>query len=103
MNRWALGTFVSKDCRGPAENKSYLWNYDLYTPYVMVLMRATPLRGQVRGGWTLEIKTFLGPVKWHRTIRRVPFGAQKIRDFRVFPYGPDSNSRPALSWVRQAR
>jgi len=27
----------------------------------MFLMRADPLRGQVRGGWALEIKTFLGP------------------------------------------
>ncbi len=39
----------------------------IYTAsYVMFLMRADPLRGQVRGGWALEIKTFLGPVKWHR-------------------------------------
>jgi hypothetical protein len=35
-----------------------------------------PLRGQVGGGWALEILTFLGPVKWHRADRRVPFGAQ---------------------------
>jgi hypothetical protein len=26
---------------------SYLWTYDLYGPVVMLLMRATPLRGQV--------------------------------------------------------
>ncbi len=31
------------------------------TPYVMLLMRANPLRGHVRGGWTLEISTFFGP------------------------------------------
>jgi hypothetical protein len=45
----------------------------------MFLMRADPLRGQVGGDWTLEIKSFLGPVKWHRAVRRVgvPFGAQK--------------------------
>jgi hypothetical protein len=30
--------------------------------YVMLLMRANPLRGQMGGGWALEIKTFLGPV-----------------------------------------
>jgi hypothetical protein len=30
-------------------------------PYVMVLMRAYPLGGQVGGGWALEIETFLGP------------------------------------------
>jgi hypothetical protein len=42
-------------------------------PYVMLLMR-----GQVGVGWVLEIETFLGPVKWHRAVRRVPFGAQKV-------------------------
>jgi hypothetical protein len=47
----------------------------IYTaPYVMVLMRADPILGQVGGGWALEIETF-GPVKWHRAVRRVPFGA----------------------------
>jgi hypothetical protein len=45
-------------------------------PYVMLLMRANPLRGQVGGGWALEIEIFLGAVKWHRAVRRVPFGAQ---------------------------
>jgi hypothetical protein len=50
----------------------------IYTaPYVIVLMRADSLRGQVGGGWAQEIKTFLGPVKWHRAVRRVPFGKQK--------------------------
>jgi hypothetical protein len=47
----------------------------IYTaPCVMFLMRADPLRGQVGGGWALEIESFLGPVKWHRADRRVPFG-----------------------------
>jgi hypothetical protein len=40
--------------------------------YVMLLIRANPLRGYVVGGWALEIETFLGPVKRHRAIRRVP-------------------------------
>ncbi len=36
----------------------------IYTaPYVMLLMRANPLWGQVLGGWALEIETFLGPVE----------------------------------------
>jgi|LakMenEpi03Aug12_release.lakeMendotaPanAssembly.Ray.scaffolds.fasta_scaffold1501617_1 hypothetical protein len=53
---------------------------DIYGPmiytatYIMFLLRANPLRGQVGGGWDLEVETFLGPVKWHRAIRRVPFG-----------------------------
>jgi hypothetical protein len=37
-------------------------------PYVKVLMRADPLRGQVGGGWALKIETFLGSVKWHRAV-----------------------------------
>ncbi len=31
------------------------------TLYVMFLMCADPLRGQVGGGWALEMMTFLGP------------------------------------------
>jgi hypothetical protein len=48
----------------------------------MFLMRADPLRGEVGGAWSLEIASFLGPVIWHRADRRVPFGAQKTRDFQ---------------------
>jgi hypothetical protein len=47
-------------------------------PYVMLLMRANPLRGQVGGGLALEIETFLGPVKWQRAVRRLLFGTQKV-------------------------
>jgi hypothetical protein len=45
---------------------------------IMFWMRAYPLLGQVGGGWALEFESFLGPVKWRRANRRVPFGAQKI-------------------------
>jgi len=39
----------------------------IYTAHcVMFLMRADPLRGQVEGGWAMEIESFLGPVKRHR-------------------------------------
>jgi hypothetical protein len=49
----------------------------IYTaPCIMLWMRAYPLRGEVGGGWALEFSGFLGPVKWHRADRRVPFGAQ---------------------------
>ncbi len=52
----------------------------IYTaPCVMFLMRADTLRGQVRGGWPLEIESFLGPVKWHRADRRVPLGPPPVR------------------------
>ncbi len=30
------------------------------------------------GGWALEIETFLGPGKWHRADRGLPFGVQKV-------------------------
>jgi hypothetical protein len=43
----------------------------------MFLLRADTLLGEVGGGWALEMESFLGPVKWHRADRRVPFGAQK--------------------------
>jgi hypothetical protein len=32
---------------------------------IMFWVRAYPLRGQLGGGWALEIESFLGPVKWH--------------------------------------
>jgi|688.fasta_scaffold492014_1 hypothetical protein len=42
----------------------------IYTaPYIMLFMWANPLRGQVGGGLALEIKSFLGAVKWHRAVR----------------------------------
>jgi hypothetical protein len=53
------------------------------TPFEMVFMREGPLRGQVRGNRALEIETFLGPVKWHRAVRRVPFRAQKSRITKI--------------------
>jgi hypothetical protein len=39
---------------------------------VMFLRRADAFRGQVGGGWTLEISNFLGP-KWHSPIGLMPF------------------------------
>jgi hypothetical protein len=54
----------------------------IYTaPCIMFLMRADTFRGQVGGDWALEVESFLGPVKWHRADRRVPFGAQKNSSF----------------------
>jgi hypothetical protein len=47
----------------------------------MFLMWADTLRGQMGGGWALEMESFLGPVKWHRVDRRMPFGAHKTRFF----------------------
>jgi hypothetical protein len=44
---------------------------------VMFLMWAASITRVVGGGWALEIENFLGPVKWHRADRRVPFGAQQ--------------------------
>ncbi len=35
----------------------------------------------MEGDWALEIETFLGPVKWHEALRRMPFGVQKSQLF----------------------
>ncbi len=45
------------------ESGNYLCTYDLYGPraYLMFLMRADPLQGQVGGGRAREISSFLGP------------------------------------------
>ncbi len=56
---------------------NYVCTYDLYS--LMFCMRVYLLRGQVEGGWALEIESFWGPVKWHQADRRVPFGVQKTR------------------------
>jgi hypothetical protein len=55
----------------------------IYTaPCIMFWMVAYTLRGEVGGGWALEFPSFLGPVKWERADRLVPFGAQKTREFQ---------------------
>jgi hypothetical protein len=56
----------------------------LYGPVRNDFARADTLCGEVGGGWTLEIESFLGPVKWHRDDRRVPYVAQKTRSLRLF-------------------
>jgi hypothetical protein len=55
-------------------------------PCVMLLMRVASITvlWQVGGGWALEIESFLGPVKWHRADRRVPFRAKKKKKTRTF-------------------
>ncbi len=46
----------------------------IYTrPCIMFWRSGYTLRGEVGGGWALEFPSFLGPVKWHRADRRVPF------------------------------
>ncbi len=50
----------------------------------MFLRCAYTLRGQVGGGWALEIVSFLGPVKWHWIYRQVPFG-KKLKISRAQP------------------
>jgi hypothetical protein len=58
---------------------------DIYAPMIytalciMFLMRADTLRGDVGGGWALEMQSFLGPVKWHQDERRVPYGPKKFK------------------------
>jgi hypothetical protein len=55
----------------------------IYTaPCIMFWMGAYTLRGEVGGGRALEFLSFLGPVKWERADRRVPFGAHKTWEFQ---------------------
>jgi hypothetical protein len=49
---YALEAHVHKTTYGPLIDMAL---------YVMLLMRENPLLGQVGGGWTLEISSFLGP------------------------------------------
>jgi hypothetical protein len=61
----------------------------------MFLMRADPLRGQVGGGWALEIETFLGPematseasAVW--TLYIVPIYVPEIGNFSNGIWVPD--------------
>jgi hypothetical protein len=57
--------------------------------YVMLLMQANLLLGQVGGRWVLEISTLLGPkAKWHSAKSLMPFHkAKKSLDFQV-PHSP---------------
>jgi hypothetical protein len=34
------------------------------------------------GFWSLEIESFLGPVKWHRADRRVSFGTPEKLEYK---------------------
>jgi hypothetical protein len=55
----------------------------IYTaPCIRFWMRAYTLCGEVGGGWALEFPSFLGPMKWERADRQVPFGAQKALEFQ---------------------
>ncbi len=67
----------------PAWTKLTIYAPVIYTaPCIMFWMGAYTLRGEVGGGWALEFPSFLGPVKCERADRRVPFGAQKTREFQ---------------------
>ena len=67
---------------------------------IMFWMCAYSLRGQVGGDWALEFESFLGPVKWHRADRRVPFGAlySWFITLRAQPWKKTTSSSLELSW-----
>ncbi len=60
---WALEAHVHKTTNRPLIDTAL---------NVMLLMRTSPLLGQVGEGWALEIFTFLGP-KWHSPDGLLPF------------------------------
>jgi hypothetical protein len=49
----------------------------------MFWLHADPLRGQVGGGWALEIETFLGPVKWLMMLSECHLGPKKVEMSRA--------------------
>ncbi len=56
------------------------------TPYVILLMRADTLRGQVGGGWALEIETFWALWNGIKQLGKCHFfGAQKVEIYRAQP------------------
>jgi hypothetical protein len=52
---------------------------------ILFWMRAYPLRGQVGGGWNLEIESFLGPVKCIEPIGECHLGPKKLEISRAQP------------------
>ncbi len=62
---------------GHDRNSSYLWTYELYGPVRYAFDAGKSITRA--SGWGLGPgnRDFLGPVKWHQAVGRVPFGAQK--------------------------
>ncbi len=62
---WIYGFFpITFSVEKLQKDRNYIHssNVNITAPYVMLLMRANPLREQVGGGWALKIETFCGPV-----------------------------------------
>ncbi len=74
----------------------YLWTSDLYGPYVMLLRRADTLRGQVGGGWAVEIETFWALWNGIEPSSECHLGPKKAEIFRAQPSPTcPSNGLPA--------
>jgi hypothetical protein len=79
---WALEAHVHKITYGPLIDTAL---------YIMLLIQANPLIGQVGRGCALEISTFFGP-KWHSPNGLMPFHwAQKSFNFQ----GPTPSHLPS--------
>jgi hypothetical protein len=65
-------------------------------PCVMFLMRADTLRGGVGWGLALEIESFVGPWKWHRSdIGECHLGPIKLEISSANPPATSPNNGPA--------
>ncbi len=62
----------------------------------MFWRRGYTLRGEVGGDWALDFPSFLGPVKWHRADRRVPFGAWKCLETQRRTVGGGGGRKPPM-------
>ncbi len=64
---------------------SYLWTYDLYGPTRNAFDAGKSITRASGRGLGPGNRDFLGPVKWHRAVRRVPFGAQTVTYIKSAP------------------
>jgi hypothetical protein len=64
---------------GPLPQINYLCTYDLYSPDHNVLDACISITRASGRGLGPGIREFLGPLKWHRVDRRVPFVTLKRR------------------------
>jgi len=80
----ALDNFYVCVClpNNEAPQLSYLWTYDLYGPIRNAFDAAKSITRTSVKGLGPENWDFSGPVKLYWAIRRVPYGAQKCRNFQ---------------------
>jgi hypothetical protein len=87
MQLWSAGTGTYREPSSWALVHKTTYAPMIYTALcIMFWMRAYPLSTWAsRRGLGPGIREFFGPVKWHQADRRVPLGAQKLKNSRAQP------------------